>query len=125
MGQNDEAAATLTRAAAARPGDADARTHLVHVFMRLHRPEEALPYALDAARLRPDDPDALADAGALLVDAGRAAEAIPVLERAAALRPGFARAVAVLDLARQSATGSGVRYPRALVPPLASKETPR
>jgi tetratricopeptide (TPR) repeat protein len=125
MGQNDEAAATLTRAAAARPGDADARTHLVHVLMRLHRPKEALPYALDAARLRPDDPDALADAGALLVDAGRAAEAIPVLERAADLRPGFVRAVAVLDLARQSAAGSGVRYPRALVPPLASKETPR
>jgi Flp pilus assembly protein TadD len=124
MGRNDEAVATLIRAATARPTDANARTHLVHLLVKLRRSREAVPYALEAARLRPDDPDVLADAGALLVGSGRAAEAIPALTRALALRPGFARASALLELARRSAEGRGVRYPGDSVPVGPSEETP-
>jgi tetratricopeptide (TPR) repeat protein len=101
MGQYEEAASTLTRAAAARPADADVRAHLV----------------LEAARLRPDDPDTLADAGMLLAAVGRVDDAIPPLERAVALRPGFTRAVSLLDRARRVLATTGVRYPGAPVPP--------
>ncbi len=125
MGRDADAAATLSRATVARPGDADVRTHLVRTLLRLNRPDEALPYALEAVRLRPDDADGLADAGSLLASAGRPAEGIPLLERAVALRPGFARAVANLELARESARSTGLRYPPAPASSEAPKETER
>jgi len=70
------------------------------VLLRLGRPADALPYALEAARLRPDDPEILCDAGTLLAAAGRATEGIPLLERALILRPGFSRARENLARAR-------------------------
>jgi Flp pilus assembly protein TadD len=105
-GRDVEAAEALGRAVGGNPRDVNARAHLVRCLLRLDRPEDALPHAVEAARLAPADPDILCDAGALLCRAGRFDEGIPLLERALALRPGFPRAQRNLDTARRRAVSS-------------------
>jgi Flp pilus assembly protein TadD len=86
------------QAVEARPQDADARTSLAQVLVRLKRTEEALPHFERAIALDPQRPAHYVQLGNAFSQLQRWGEAVDVLRRAQQLQP--ADPVTTLDLAK-------------------------
>ncbi len=77
----------LQKAVRLKPADAAARTNLAASFMRLGKPDLALPQFEKAAELAPENFDANHNLGEAYVRLGKIPQAIPFLERAQKIEP--------------------------------------
>ena len=91
LGQSEAAVASLEKALAIAPNDAETRNNLGILLAGLGRDAEAIARFSEAAALAPHNADARNNLGVLLGKAGRQAEALEALEQAIRLRPGHAQ----------------------------------
>ncbi len=94
----DNARATLERAVAARPREAEANYSLAMVYAQTDDTERAYQYLQTALKLRPDYPEALNNLGVLYLRTRRRDEAVAKFQECIRVAPSFDQAY--LNLAR-------------------------